>query len=63
MFHQPYLTVSLAKSILEVTFRSAPLNVEKLVTAGILEELPGRKYCRIFLAREILEVLEATDTK
>ena len=34
-----------------------------LVTAGILEELPGRKYGRNFRAREILEVLEATDTK
>ena len=29
-----------------------------LVTAGILEELPGRKYGRIFRAREILEVVE-----
>ena len=63
LFHQPYLTISSAKSVLNVTFRSASLNVEKLVAAGILEELPGRKYGRIFRAREILEVLEAADTK
>ena len=42
---------------------SASQNVEKLVSAGILEELPGRKFGRIFLAREILEVLEAADAK
>lgn len=61
LFHLPYLTVGLAKSILGVTFRSASLNVEKLVAGGILEELPGRKYGRIFRAREILELLEAID--
>ncbi len=59
LFHLPYLTISLAKSILDVTFRSASLNVEKLVAGGILEELPGRKYGRIFRAREILELLDA----
>ena len=61
LFHLPYLTVGSAKSILGVTFRAASLNVEKLVAGGILHELPGRKYGRIFLAREILEVLEARD--
>lgn len=61
LFHLPYLTVGMAKSILGVTFRSASLNIEKLVAGGILEELPGRKYGRIFRAREILEVLEAID--
>ncbi len=61
LFHQPYLTISSAKSVLNVTFRSASLNVEKLVTAGILEELPGRTYARVFRAREIIEALEAND--
>lgn len=61
LFHRPYLTISSAKSVLNVTFRSASLNVEKLVTAGILEELPGRTYARVFRAREIIEALEAND--
>ena len=61
LFHLPYLTVGSAKSILGVTFRAASLNIEKLVAGGILHELPGRKYGRIFLAREILDILEARD--
>ena len=61
LFHIPYLTVGLAKTILDVTFRAASLNIDKLVAGGILHELPGRKYGRIFLAREILDILEARD--
>lgn len=63
LFRRPYLTVSSAASVLGVTFRAASLNVAKLVRAGILKELPGRKYGRIFRAREILEVLDAIDPR
>jgi Fic family protein len=59
LFGRPYLTISQAAERLGVTFRSASLNVGKLVKAGILEELPGRNYGRIFRARAIVEVLEA----
>jgi Fic family protein len=58
LFHQPYLTFGRAKSVLNVTFRSSQLNVEKLMKAGILQEISGRKYGRIFVAREILDILE-----
>ncbi len=61
LFSQPFLTFGRAKGILNVTFRAAQLNVKKLVEAGILEEFPGRRYGRVFMAREILEVLEARE--
>lgn len=59
LFHRPYLTFSQAAKTLNVTFRAAQLSVSKLVDAGILEELPGRTYGRMFVAREILTTLEA----
>ena len=61
LFHQPYLTIGLAKSVLNVTFRSASLNIDKLLAAGVIVELPGRTHPRIFCAREIIETLEARD--
>ena len=63
LFDRPYLTFSSAKALLNVTFRSAQLNVLKLVAAGILREVPGRKYGRIFIAREIVDILEAPEPK
>jgi Fic family protein len=60
LFTRPYVTFSSAAKVLGVTFRSAQLNVRKLVAAKIVEELPGRSYGRIFMAREVLNVLEAT---
>ena len=63
LFHQPYITFGLARSALGVTFRSAQLNVEKLVNAGILKEIPGRKYGRIFVAHEVLDILEKPEVQ
>ena len=58
LFDRPYITFTRASEVLGVTYRSAQLNVQKLAAAGILHELPGRKYGRIFVAREIVAVLE-----
>lgn len=63
LFDRPYLTFSSAKTSLNVTFRSAQLNVLKLVAAGIVREVPGRKYGRIFIARKIVDILEAPEPK
>ena len=63
LFTRPYLTFSAAREVLGVTFRSAQLNVRKLIAAGILKELPGRSYGKIFIAREVLDVLEAPEMK
>jgi Fic family protein len=58
LFKQPYITFSQAKRALNVTFRSAQLNINKLVQAKILQELPGKKYGRVFVAQEIVDTLE-----
>lgn len=61
LFHRPYLTITQASQSVNVTFRSASLAVRKLEQAGILEELPGRSYGRIFRAKEIQTILESRE--
>jgi len=60
LFATPILTIPRARDMLSVTYRAASLNVGKLVEAGILEELPGRERNRVFAAREILRLLDAS---
>jgi cell filamentation protein, protein adenylyltransferase len=57
LFEQPAVTTALAQEFLEVTRRSAALNIEKLVEAGILREVTGRARNRIFVADEILSLV------
>ena len=42
---------------LKVTARAAAQNVERLVKLGVLEEATGRKRGRVFVAREVIQVL------
>ncbi|WP_250284553.1 MULTISPECIES: Fic/DOC family N-terminal domain-containing protein [unclassified Frankia] len=58
LFDIPALTVSRARRILDVTHRSASLNVAKLVESGILTEVPGRARNRLFIADGILRTIE-----
>jgi Fic family protein len=58
LFEQPATSVKRAAKTLRVTARSAQLTIGKLVEAGILEEATGRKRDRVFVAPEILRVLE-----
>ena len=44
--------------MLGVTPRSALLNVQKLVDAGIVREVSGRQRNRLFLAQEIIDLLQ-----
>ncbi len=57
LFERPAVTIGQAKELLDVTWRAASLNVEKLIEAGILREITGRARNRIFVADEILELL------
>ena len=59
LFSSPALTIPGAARRLGVTQRSAGLNVGKLVRAGILREVTGRRRNRIFLATDIVRVAEA----
>ena len=40
-----------------VTYRSAQRNVEKLVTAGILQPVGDASYGKTYLAAEILDII------
>jgi Fic family protein len=57
LFAQPAIRIAMAEEILGITFRAASLNVQKLVDAGILQEITGRERNRVFVAQEILSLL------
>ena len=59
LFAYPAITVSRAVGKLQVTPRSAQLNVDKLVAHGILREVTGRQRNRIYVAHEIIAAIEA----
>jgi Fic family protein len=58
LFKSPSITIRRAASLLKVTSVSASHNVNKLVDAGILTERTGRKWGRIFVARDILKFMD-----
>jgi Fic family protein len=58
LFESPMLTIPQAQRILNLTtYRSAQLNVEKLVAAGILQAVSDSSYGKSFLAVEILNAI------
>lgn len=57
LFDLPVLTIPKAQELLQVTYRSAQANVQKLVQAGIVRPVEGSAYRRVFIASEILETL------
>jgi Fic family protein len=58
LFETPAITISRAATLLGVTHRSARLNIDKLVQAGILTEVGDRARNKVFLAREVLAAAE-----
>jgi Fic family protein len=62
LFESPLVTIPLAKDYLNVTYVSAQRIVDKLVQANILQPLdPEKKYGRMFIAREIFQVVGAEE--
>ena len=59
LFASPYLTVPIAAGRLNVTQRSASLNISKLVDLGIVVEITGRQRYRVFEAFEVVQMLSA----
>lgn len=58
LFAAPFLTIPGVARLLDVTHRSATLNVEKLIQQDILKETePAKKTRRVFYAPEILNLL------
>jgi Fic family protein len=58
LFESPIITIPQAQGILEVTYRSAQQNVEKLVNAGILLQVSEGSYSKVFIAPQVLQVIE-----
>jgi Fic family protein len=57
LFNAPVLTIPRAQQLLDVTYPSAKRNIEKLVSAGILEQVGEERYGKAYLAPEILRIL------
>lgn len=58
LFASPVMTMVRARQILGVTSRAAQNTIDKLVAAGVLAEITGRRRNRAYVAREIMGLLE-----
>jgi Fic family protein len=58
LFSYPAITNAVAARKLSVTPRSAQLNIDKLRNADILQEATGRQRNRIYIAPEIISIIE-----
>jgi len=63
LFASPTITAAQAAVLLHVTPRSAQLNIDKLIAAGILREATGRPRNRAFIAPEIISTVEAAEAR
>ena len=61
LFVNPYLTAARAAQILTSSRPTARQAIGLLQTEGLLQEVTGRSWRRIYLARPILEVIEERD--
>lgn len=59
LFSYPAITIARAAERLSITPRAAGLNVEKLVKAGLLEEITGQQRYRVFIAPDIVKIIDA----
>lgn len=55
---QPVITVTWAARLCNVTFPAANYAIRRLVSFGILEEVTGRDYGRVFVARPVLRIVD-----
>jgi Fic family protein len=61
LFQNPALTNPGIAKELSITPRAAQLNVDKLIAAGILQEMTGRKRNRLYVAHEIISALDESE--
>jgi Fic family protein len=60
LFVNPYLTVARAERALKVSNPTARQAVRKLHDLGIVEELTGRDWGKVFVARSVLQAIESS---
>jgi Fic family protein len=58
LFARPAISIPRAQRLLGVTYRAAANNIQKLVDAGILEELPESLRPKMYIANRILDILQ-----
>jgi len=58
LFGYPAVRISTVQQVLGITYRSAALDVSKLEAAQILREVTGRSRNRLYMAEEILRVVQ-----
>jgi Fic family protein len=63
LFESPALTIAQAADFLKMTYPAARQNIEKLETAGILREVTGKARDRVYMATEIIRLLESPGGK
>ncbi len=61
LFSLPVITTRRAAQLLSVTPRSAQLNIDKLRDANILRETTGKPRNRIYIASEIISIIEQNE--
>lgn len=59
LFVNPAISNPGISRTLEITPRAAQLNIDKLVMAGVLKEVTGQRRYRLYVATEIVAVLES----
>ena len=63
LFKNPVFSPNSISKALDLTYVSAQKNIDKLVDAGILREITGRKRGRIYVAQQVMEILEKRDAR
>lgn len=58
LFGSPFITVNRAAEALDVTFKSASNTIRMLVDHGMLHEMTSQQRYRVFVANEILRLLD-----
>jgi Fic family protein len=59
----PYMSVTRAQRLLKVSNPTARQVVSRLEKLGLLDEITGRDWGRIYLAKPVLRIIEKADTK
>ena len=58
LFESPIVSIPQARELLGVTYQGAQLNVVKLVDHGILRQLDDRSYGKLYVADEVVSLLQ-----
>lgn len=58
LFVTPSITIGQAERVLRVTTASASANLKKLVEAGVIEERTGRRRGQVFVAKDIVKLID-----